>query len=75
MKFKSNARTAIHLAWICLFFFGLPLTYGIDNDEVLKATPAQFDFGTIDEGVPAAVTTIIQNVGKTRVEITNVRTS
>jgi hypothetical protein len=75
MKFRIASRTAIHLAWICLFIFGPPLVYGIESGEILKATPDHFDFGTIDEGKPATVTAVIQNVGSSPVEITNVKTS
>ena len=41
----------------------------------LTATPDHSEFGTIDEGVNAAVTVVIENTGKSQVEITNVQTS
>jgi hypothetical protein len=75
MKCRNTSRTAIHLIWICLFIIGLSSVRGNENGEILKATPDHFDFGTIDEGQPAAVTAVIQNVGSTPVEITNVKTS
>jgi len=75
MKGRNASRTAIHLVWICLFIIGLSSARGNEKEEILKATPDHFDFGTIDEGQPAAVTAVIQNVGSTPVEITNVKTS
>jgi hypothetical protein len=75
MKCRSASKAAIHLAWICLFVIGLSLAYGNESGEILKATPDHFDFGTIDEGKPADVTVVIQNVGSAPVEITNVRTN
>ena len=59
----------------CGFLVGLPVLYGVSAEEGLKATPEQFDFGTISEGTPAVAATSIQNIGKTPVEITNVRTN
>ena len=51
------------------------LAQGQEAAQILKATPAQFDFGTINEGVPAKATAMVVNAGKTRVEIQNVRTN
>jgi hypothetical protein len=51
------------------------MAYGSEGPEILKATPDHHDFGTIDEGQPAAITVVVQNVGSTPVEITNVKTS
>jgi hypothetical protein len=44
------------------------------SGATLKATPGHSEFGTIDEGVNAAVTVVIENTGKSQVEITNVQT-
>jgi len=54
---------------------GLSFVQGAPPEEVLKATPGQVDFGTIDEGQPAIATVKIENVGSAPVEITGVRTS
>jgi hypothetical protein len=53
------------------------LSFALDDsaESVLKATPGQFDAGTVPEGKKVEVTTILQNIGRTQVEITNVRTS
>jgi hypothetical protein len=75
MKDRNISKTAIHLVWMCLFIIGLSSVRGNESGEILKATPDHFDFGTIDEGQPAAVTAVIQNVGNAPVEITNVKTS
>jgi hypothetical protein len=75
MKFRNASRIAICLAWMCLSTFGLSLVYGGESEEILKAAPDHYDFGTIDEGQPAAVTAVVQNVGSAPVEITNVKTS
>ena len=61
--------------WIATLMIGLSLASDDSTGEVLKATPEQFDFGAVAEGKKAEVTTILQNVGKTQIEITNVRTS
>ena len=41
----------------------------------LTATPGHTEFGIIDEGVNAVVTVVVENTGKSPVEITNVQTS
>jgi hypothetical protein len=75
MKYDKNTMTARGFIWVCAFVVGLSFAYGNPGEAFLKATPEQFDFGTIAEGETAAVTSVIQNIGKTRVEISNVRTS
>jgi hypothetical protein len=75
MKYEKNTVAACGFLWICAFVVGLSLAYGNADESVLKATPDQYDFGTIAEEQNAVVTTVIQNIGKTPVEITNVRTS
>jgi hypothetical protein len=75
MKSRNATMTAIPLVAICLLIFGLSLAYGDESAQILKATPDHHDFGTIDEGQPAAITVVIQNIGSTPVEITNVKTS
>ena len=63
------------LALACILIFGSSLAYGGETGEVLKASPEQFDFGTIPEGDPAVTTAIIENISGSPIEITNVRTS
>jgi len=75
MKCGKAIVTASSILWIATFMIGLSLASDDSTGEVLKATPAQFDAGTVAEGKKVEVTTTIQNVGKTEVEITNVRTS
>jgi hypothetical protein len=75
MKYHKTKMAARSAVWVCALIVGLSFAYSNANGESLKATPEQFDFGTVPEGTPAAVTTIVQNVGDTPVEITNVRTS
>jgi hypothetical protein len=75
MKLRNASRAVIQLAFLCLFIFGPSLVHGMESGEILKATPDHYDFGTIDEGQPAAVTTVVQNVGSSPIEITNVKTS
>ena len=48
---------------------------GFSENEYLKAGRDIVDFGTIEEGDPAAVTVTIQNTGTAPVEITSVRTN
>ena len=75
MKRGKAALTAGCIAGVCMLIIGLSLAYGNPAGEILKATPEQFDFGSVAEGKPAVITTSIQNIGKIPVEITNVRTS
>jgi len=71
-KMKTAARGAIRIGAVMAVLF---LAQGISMGQVLKATPDHFDFGTLNEGSPAAVTVEIENTGSEPVEITNVRTS
>jgi hypothetical protein len=41
----------------------------------LRASPDHFDFGTIDEGIPAVTEVAVENIGDRSVVITNVRTN
>lgn len=63
------------ILWMATAMIGLSLASDDSAGVVLKATPDQFDAGTVAEGKKVEITSIIQNVGKTQVEITNVRTS
>jgi hypothetical protein len=63
------------ILWIGMLLVGLSLANDNSTGEILKATPEQFDAGTVAEGKIVEVTTSVQNVGNTPVEITNVRTS
>jgi hypothetical protein len=54
---------------------GIPLACGQDAGRILKISPEQFDFGTVDEGIAATVNTVVHNTGSTKMEITNVRTN
>jgi hypothetical protein len=72
----GKSRTAFRaITSTCFLIFGFALAYGGATGEILKATPEQLDFGTIPEGEPAVATAVVENVGDTPVEITNVRTS
>jgi len=75
MKCGKAIVAAGSILWIAAFVAGLSLASDDSAGEILKATPEQFDAGTVTEGKKVEVTSIIQNVGKTQVEITNVRTS
>lgn len=75
LKCLKTAGAIKGIMWACTLIFGLALTYGGSTGEVIKATPEQHDFGTIPEGDPAITTAIIENVGDSPVEITNVRTT
>ena len=60
---------------IATLMMGLSLASDDSTGEYLKATPEQLDVGTVPEGKKVEVTTTIQNVWNSQVEITNVRTS
>ncbi len=75
MHRRIAMMSVIGAACIIVFFAGLLGAYAGETGEVLKITPDQFDFGTIDEGKAAMVTATVQNIGNTSIEITNVRTS
>ena len=68
---KHGKIAAKTLLWVGAFLFVISPAYG----ATLTATPDSAEFGTIDEGVNATVTVVIENTGKTNVEITNVQTS
>ncbi len=75
MKCGKATIAAGSVVWISTLIIGLSFAYGNPPGEILKATPEQFDTGTVAEGKTVEVTTSIQNIGSTPVEITNVRTS
>jgi len=75
MKCGKAVIAAGSILCIATLMIGLSLASDDSAGEVLKATPEQFDAGTVAEGKKVEVTTTIQNVGNTQVEITNVRTS
>jgi spore coat polysaccharide biosynthesis predicted glycosyltransferase SpsG len=72
---KALIMAASGCLWLAVLISGQPLISAASDNEVLKATPAQFDAGKILEGKKVEVTATIQNLGKTKVEISNVRTS
>ena len=55
--------------------FLCPSLNGFSENKYLIASMDMVDFGTIEEGSPAATTVTIQNTGTAPVEITNVRTN
>ena len=69
MKYGKTAAKALILAGA--FLFVISPAHG----ATLTATPDHADFGTIDEGINASVTVVIENTGSALVEITNVQTS
>ena len=69
MKHGKIASNALLLAGALLL--AMSPAYG----ATLAATPDHVEFGTIDEGINAVATIVIENTGKSRVEITNVQTS
>jgi len=75
MKSGKAMLAAGSILWIATLMIGLSLASDDSAGEVLKATPDRFDAGKVAEGKKVEVTSIIQNVGKAQVEITNVRTS
>ena len=72
---KKVMMLAAATLWVTTLMIGLSLASDDSAGAVLKATPEQFDAGTVAEGKKVEITTIVQNLGKTQVEITNVRTS
>jgi hypothetical protein len=75
MKIGKAMAGAGSVLWIAMLMVGLSLASDDSTEKFLKATPEQFDAGTVAEGKKVEVTTIIQNAGNTKVEITNVKTS
>ena len=69
MKYGKIAVKTI--LWVGVFLFVMSTASG----ATLTATPDHTDFGTIDEGVNAVMNVVIENTGKSRIEITNVQTS
>jgi hypothetical protein len=75
MKSGKAILAAGSLLWIAMLMVGLSFASDDSTGKFLKATPEQVDAGTVVEGKKVEVTTIIQNVGNTQVEISNVKTS
>jgi hypothetical protein len=78
MSFMKGGKAMVAAAsvlWIATFMVGVSVASDESTGKSLRATPAQFDAGTVAEGKNVEVTTIVQNVGSTKIEITNVRTS
>ena len=69
MQFRGNV---VILTFVILACVSLN---GFSENGFLKAVPDMVDFGTIEEGNPAAVTVTVQNTGTMAVEIINVRTN
>lgn len=72
---KGETMAAASIVWIAFMMLGLCLSADESSEKLLTATPGEFDAGTVAEGKKVEVTTTVQNIGKTKVEITNVRTS
>ena len=68
---KYGRITVKTLLWAGAFLLAMYPVYG----ATLTATPDHAEFGTIDEGTNAVVNVVIENTGKSQVEITNVQTS
>jgi|WetSurMetagenome_2_1015567.scaffolds.fasta_scaffold168969_2 hypothetical protein len=75
MKIGKAMLAAAGILWIATLMAGRSHASDRATDTFLKATPEQFDAGAVAEGKKVEVTVAIQNVGKTQVEITNVKTS
>jgi hypothetical protein len=75
MKSVKARMAAGGILWIAVFLIGVSFASDDSAGELLIATPAQFDAGTVLEGKKIEATTIIQNVGNAQVEITSVQTS
>jgi hypothetical protein len=75
MKGRKAVMAAGSILWIATLMAGLSLASDDSTGKFLKAAPEQFDAGSVAEGKKVEVTSTIQNVGNTQVEITNVRTS
>jgi len=68
---KHGKIAAKALLWAGAFLFVISPASG----ATLTATPDHAEFGTIDEGINAVVTVVIENTAGAQVEITNVQTS
>ncbi len=72
----GKAMSALgRVLWVGLIFAGLSCAYGTAAEGFLKATPEQLDTGTVPEGKTIEVVVSVQNVSKSPIEITSVRTS
>jgi len=75
MKARKATAAAGCILWMAALMIGLSFASDDSTGEPLLSTPAHYEAGTVPEGKKVEVTTIVQNVGKTKVEITNVMTS
>jgi len=69
MQFQKTVVIMLFAVFLCVSI------NGFSENEFLKANIDVVDFGTIEEGEPAATAVAIQNTGTATVEITNVRTN
>ena len=75
MRYRKISKAAIQAVWLCALIAELPFVYAMSPGEILKASPGEFDCGTIEEGKPAVATASIENTGTVPAEITNVSTN
>ena len=75
MELKKRRMSKWIATCVCAFAFGFVLVYGMQGEEILKATPDHFDFGAIPEGEPAVATASVENMSSAPVTVTNIRTS
>jgi hypothetical protein len=75
MNCGQHVKAAFCVSSIIVLFAALSGVHGEETGKILKITPEQFDFGTVDEGKAAVATATVENIGGTKIEITNVRTN
>ena len=74
MRCERTVKAAWGIVLTCVLLLGLSGAAAA-AEAIIRAVPAEFDFGTIDEGDPAEVTVSLENISAQTVEITNVRTN
>jgi hypothetical protein len=68
---KFSGLTGVLLTALAI----LVLTSSAFAADALRIQPTRQDFGTVEEGVPAIMLSIVENISSQEVHISNVRTN
>jgi len=68
---KFSGLTGVLLVAVAI----LVLTSSTFAADALRIQPTRQDFGTVEEGVPAIMLSIVENISSQEVHVSNVRTN
>jgi hypothetical protein len=75
MQSERTVKAARGMVGIFILLLGFAGAAPAAGEEIIRAVPAEYDFGILEEGDPAVITVILENISTRPVEITNVRTN